>query len=116
MPVARLVAIDDTATAAAEVARRGARWLVGSYVNAEALAPAGKAGFLPYGEGDPIERYMNGIIIHGTAEAVADELRRLQVEMPLQSIPLAPLSEKTFRRFTDEVPAGSDAGLDSLTG
>lgn len=103
VPTARLVAIADTPAKAEEVARRGAEWLVGSYVNAEAVAKAGTGGFLPYGEGDPVERYMNGIIIHGTAEAVTDELRRLEAEVPLGSLLLAPLSEETFRRFTDHV-------------
>lgn len=103
VPTARLVAIGDTSARAAEVARRGARWLVDSYVNAQAMAPAGKGMFLPFDAGDPVERYMNGIIIHGTADAVADELQRLEAEVPLRSMLLAPLSEETFRRFTDDV-------------
>jgi alkanesulfonate monooxygenase SsuD/methylene tetrahydromethanopterin reductase-like flavin-dependent oxidoreductase (luciferase family) len=110
VPTARLVAIGDTAARAAEVARRGARWLVDSYVNAEAMAPAGKGMFLPFGEGDPIERYMNGVIIHGTASAVADELMRLEAELPLRSLLLAPLSEETFHRFTDDVLPRLSAG------
>lgn len=103
VPTARLVAIGDTAARAEEVARRGARWLVDSYVNAAAMAPAGEGSFLPFGEGDPVERYMNGVIIHGTVDAVTDELRRLETELPLRSLLLAPLSEETFRRFTDDV-------------
>ena len=103
VPIARLVAIADTAARAEEVARRGARWLSDSYVNAAAMAPAGKGSFMPFGEGDPVERYMNGVIVHGTADAVADELRRLEGELPLRSLLLAPLSEETFRRFTDDV-------------
>ena len=103
VPTARLVAIGDTAPRAREVALRGARWLVDSYVNAAAMAPAGKGSFLPFGDGDPVERYMNGVIIHGTADAVTDELRRLETELPLRSLLLAPLSEETFRRFTDDV-------------
>ncbi len=67
------------------------------------MAPAGKGTFMPFGEGDPVERYLNGVIIYGTADAVADELRRLEAELPLRSLLLAPLSEETFRRFTDDV-------------
>jgi alkanesulfonate monooxygenase SsuD/methylene tetrahydromethanopterin reductase-like flavin-dependent oxidoreductase (luciferase family) len=103
VPTARLVAIADTASRAQEVARRGARWLADSYANAAAMASAGPGTFLPFGDGDPVERYMNGVILHGTAEAVTDELRRLEEEMPLRSLMLAPLSEETFRRFTDDV-------------
>ena len=112
IPTARLVAISDSAAKAEAVARRGARWLADSYVNAEAMAPAGKGAFMPFGEGDPVERYMNGVIVHGTADAVADELRRLEAQLPLRSVLLAPLSEETFRRFTDDVlprVASSDA-------
>jgi len=103
VPTARLVAIADTAERAAEVARRGARWLVDSYANAQAVAPSGKGMFMPFDSPEPVERYMNGVIIHGTAAAVTDELRRLEADMPLGSLLLAPLSEETFRRFTDDV-------------
>ena len=102
VPTARLVAIAETAARAEEIARRGAAWLVGSYVNAQALAPAGKGQFVRY-EGDPIEHYMNGVITYGTADSVVDQLRGLETEIPLRSMLLAPLSEDTFRRFTDEV-------------
>lgn len=103
VPTARLVAIADTAARAEEVARRGARWLTDSYANVQATAPAGPGTFMPFGDGDPIERYMNGVIIHGTTDAVAEELLRLEAELPLRSLLLAPLSEETFRRFTDDV-------------
>jgi alkanesulfonate monooxygenase SsuD/methylene tetrahydromethanopterin reductase-like flavin-dependent oxidoreductase (luciferase family) len=103
VPTARLVAIADTAARAAEVARRGARWLTDSYANVQSTAPTGAGTFMPFSEGDPIERYMNGVIIHGTAESVAEELQRLEAEIPLRSLLLAPLSEETFRRFTDDV-------------
>jgi len=103
VPTARLVAIGDTAAKAEAVARRGARWLTDSYVNAETMAAAGKGAFVPFGDGDPVERYMNGVIIHGTADAVADELLQLEASLPLRSLLLAPLSEETFHRFTDDV-------------
>ena len=103
VPIARLVAIADTTARAEEIARRGARWLTDSYANVQATAPAGPGTFMPFGEGDPVERYMNGVIIHGTADAVADELLRLEADLPLRSLLLAPLSEETFRRFTDDV-------------
>ena len=103
VPIARLVAIGETEGKADEIARRGARWLVDSYVNAEAMAPAGRGAFLPFGDGDPIARYLDGVIIRGTAEAVTEELQRLEAELPLRSLLLAPLSEETFRRFTDHV-------------
>jgi alkanesulfonate monooxygenase SsuD/methylene tetrahydromethanopterin reductase-like flavin-dependent oxidoreductase (luciferase family) len=103
VPIARLVTVADSAAKAEEVARRGARWLSDSYANVRSTAPAGPGTFMPFGEGDPVERYMDGVIIHGTAGAVTDELLRLEAELPLRSMLLAPLSEETFRRFTDDV-------------
>jgi alkanesulfonate monooxygenase SsuD/methylene tetrahydromethanopterin reductase-like flavin-dependent oxidoreductase (luciferase family) len=111
VPIARLVAIGDTAAKAEAVARRGAGWLTDSYANVQATAPAGPGTFMPFGDGDPVERYLNGVIIHGTADAVAAELRRLETELPLHSLLLAPLSEETFRRFTDDVLPKLSPGL-----
>ena len=103
VPTARLVAIAETPARAEEIARRGARWLTDSYANVQATAPAGPGTFMPFDVGDPVERYMNGVIIHGTADAVTDELLQLESAVPLRSLLLAPLSEETFRRFTDDV-------------
>jgi alkanesulfonate monooxygenase SsuD/methylene tetrahydromethanopterin reductase-like flavin-dependent oxidoreductase (luciferase family) len=103
VPTARLVAIADTAARAEEIARRGARWLTDSYANVQATASAGPGTFMPFDVGDPVERYMNGVIIHGTASAVTDKLLELEATVPLRSLLLAPLSEETFRRFTDGV-------------
>ena len=103
VPIARLVAIADTAAKAEAVARRGAKWLSDSYANVQSTAPAGPGTFMPFGDGDPVARYMNGVIIHGTPDAVSDELLRLETELPLRSLLLAPLSEETFKRFTDDV-------------
>jgi len=103
VPVARLIAIAETAEKAEAVARRGAGWLVDSYANPQSTAPAGPGTFNPFGGDAPVERYMNGVIIHGTAASVVDQLRQLEAEMPLRSMLLAPLSEDTFRRFTDDV-------------
>src|SRR5712691_3257541 len=60
LPVARLVAIADTAAKAAEVARRGAQWIVDSYFGAQ-HRPVGVAD--PAAPGvDPIQRYLDDVI------------------------------------------------------
>lgn len=102
VPIARLVAIDDTASAAEEVARGGARWLADSYVGPShrpVMDPASTA----LGDADPVERYLDGIIVHGTAESVTDDLLRLREEIGLEYLLAAPLSHRSFVALTDEV-------------
>lgn len=106
IPIARFVAIANTAREAEEVARRGARWVVGSYAHPQhadvsklkgidpGLATSGK---------DSAERYLNGVIVYGTPEAVTDQLLRLREEMPLEYLLCAPLSHESFTLFTDKV-------------
>jgi alkanesulfonate monooxygenase SsuD/methylene tetrahydromethanopterin reductase-like flavin-dependent oxidoreductase (luciferase family) len=57
----------------------------------------------PWQPPDPAERYMNGVIIYGTPDAVVDELHRLREEMLLDYLMCAPLSHQSFVLFTDQV-------------
>jgi alkanesulfonate monooxygenase SsuD/methylene tetrahydromethanopterin reductase-like flavin-dependent oxidoreductase (luciferase family) len=102
LPMARLVAIAPTDAEAEEVARRGARWTVGAYANPKSLG-AMRLGSAAAPEMDPVERYLNGVVVHGSPERVVDELERLRSEMFLDYLLLAPLSEKSFQLFTDRV-------------
>ena len=99
LPMARLIAIAPTDAAAEEVARRGAQWTTGSYVKAKSMAAFRSDG----AELDPIEHYLNGVIIHGCPGRVRDQIEQLREEMHLEYLMLAPLSERTFQLFTDEV-------------
>lgn len=91
-PIARLIAVAPTAAEAEDVARGGAKWTVGSYAR-PSLAPAS----------DPIERYVNDVIIHGTPASVADQLQRMRSELPLDYLLCAPLSHESFLLLTKEV-------------
>jgi alkanesulfonate monooxygenase SsuD/methylene tetrahydromethanopterin reductase-like flavin-dependent oxidoreductase (luciferase family) len=93
VPMARLLAIDSTDAAAAEGARQGAQWLLKTYVDARKLGI----------EGDPVQRYVDSVVIHGTVERVIDELARLHEEIDLQYLIGAPLGHKTFMAFTEKV-------------
>jgi alkanesulfonate monooxygenase SsuD/methylene tetrahydromethanopterin reductase-like flavin-dependent oxidoreductase (luciferase family) len=111
IPMARLLAIAPTHAEAEEVARRGAQWTVGAYVNPEHQSGKNLQAFgPPSGEGvgqvDPVQRYLDGVIIYGTPEEVTDEIRRLQIEMHLDYLMCAPLSHQTFQLFTDKVLPG----------
>ena len=114
LPMARLLAVAETRAQAEEIARQGAIWTVGSHKKpglravetGSRLNQALFAAPLITGEGsgvDPIERYLNGVIIYGTPDEVADEIQRLEEEMFLGYLLCAPLSHSSFRLFTDKV-------------
>jgi len=106
IPIARFVAIANTAREAEEVARRGARWVVGSYAHppdADVSKLKGIDPGLATSRKDPAQRYLNGVIVYGTPEAVTDQLLRLREEMPLEYLLCAPLSHESFTLFTDKV-------------
>jgi alkanesulfonate monooxygenase SsuD/methylene tetrahydromethanopterin reductase-like flavin-dependent oxidoreductase (luciferase family) len=94
IPTVRLVAVAPTDSEASEVAREGAKWLLRSYVN-----PSGERG----DSETMLQRYMESMIIHGTAERVVEKIARLHEEIGLDYIITAPLSHQTFLSFTDHV-------------
>ncbi len=93
IPMARLLAIASTDAEAAAVARQGAQWLLKTYVDPKMFGVVG----------DPVQRYVDSVVIHGTPERVTDELARLREEIHLDYIIGAPLSHETFMLFTDKV-------------
>ena len=100
IPMARLLAIGETAAEAEQIARSGAGWTVQAYANA---AQRGGASGAFDTDGDPVERYLNDVIIHGTPEAVGDKIEQLREEMFLDYLLCAPLSHGTFMQFTEKV-------------
>jgi len=108
IPMARLIAIARTPREAEETARRGARWLVDSYAGPQHQSLTGVIGFGVAAADaaprlDPVERYLDGVVVWGTPDAVVDELARLREEMFLGYLLCAPLSHESFVLFTDEV-------------
>ncbi|HVN88528.1 MAG TPA: LLM class flavin-dependent oxidoreductase [Candidatus Binataceae bacterium] len=93
IPTARLLAIAPTDREAAEVAREGAQWLLKTYID---------PGKFNMGD-DPVRRYVDSIVIHGTVECVTDEILRLHEEAHLDYMIGAPLSHETFLALTDRV-------------
>ncbi len=103
IPIGRLVAVAETDEKAEAIARRGAQWTTGAYINKEVLGHLrGDDG----GEGeelDPVDHYLRDVVIHGSPERVVDQLQQLEEEVPLDYLLLSPLSENTFALFTDRV-------------
>jgi alkanesulfonate monooxygenase SsuD/methylene tetrahydromethanopterin reductase-like flavin-dependent oxidoreductase (luciferase family) len=101
IPVARLVAVAPTPQKAEAVAKSGAEWIVNSYLGAQ-HRPVIAQSFTPEGA-DPIRRYLDEVIIHGTPAAVTDQIRRLREEIGLDYLLAAPLSHESFLLLTDRV-------------
>ena len=98
IPTARLVALAETDAQAAAIAERGAKWTSG-YIPKQALAGFRSDDRIP----DPVDHYMDDVIIHGSPQRVIDTLRRLEEEIPLDYLLLSPLSDKSFELFTERV-------------
>jgi alkanesulfonate monooxygenase SsuD/methylene tetrahydromethanopterin reductase-like flavin-dependent oxidoreductase (luciferase family) len=91
IPMARLIAVATDAERALAVARRGAQWTVGSYI-----------GTRP-GDADPVERYVNEVIVHGEPQSVIDQVLALKESAQLNYLLCAPLSQESFELLTDKV-------------
>ena len=93
IPTARLLAIGETREKALATAREGAQWTIASY-----------ARRIPTDTNkDPIQRYVDEAIIHGTPEEVADKLIELRETIGLDYLIASPLSHETFMLFTERV-------------
>ncbi len=101
IPIARLVALAGSAGEAAAVARGGAEWIVNSYLGAQ-HRPVLQAAIMP-AMPDPIERYLDEVILWGTPDKVGDEILRLREEIGLDYLLCAPLSHQSFMLLTEQV-------------
>ena len=79
----------------------GARWIVQSYLGAR-HRPVLQQNFAP-AEVDPVRHYLDEVILHGTPEAVIEQILRLRDEIGLDYLLCAPLSHQTFMLLTEEV-------------
>jgi alkanesulfonate monooxygenase SsuD/methylene tetrahydromethanopterin reductase-like flavin-dependent oxidoreductase (luciferase family) len=98
IPIARLVALAETDSKAEAVARRGAEW-TSKYIPKQALAHFRGDGKVV----EPVDHYMDDVILHGSPERVIDEIQRLKETIPLEYLLLSSLSERTFEIFTEKV-------------
>ena len=101
IPMARLVAVDETAAKAREVARRSAEWTVGAYVGPKHDNVRQEAR--SYGGKDPVDFYVDEVIVHGTPESVVDQIRTLEADAGMTYLMAAPLSRRSFALLTDKV-------------
>jgi len=95
------VAIADSAGKAETVARQGAEWILNSYLGAQ-HQPVIQRSFTPAGV-DPLQRYLDEVILHGTPDKVGNEILRLREEIGLDYLLCAPLSHQSFMLLTEQV-------------
>lgn len=100
-PIARLIAIGKTDAEGEAIARAGATWTVASYLKPKTDSNPNDHGIQD--DSDPVKRYIDDVIVHGSVGRVIDELQRLEEEIPLNYLLASPLSHETFIRLTDEV-------------
>ena len=101
IPMARFVALAETDAKAETVARRGAGWLTASYAGPGHNAVVQETR--DYGGGDPVDRYVDQVILHGTPGRVIDQILALREEAGLNYLLCAPLSHESFVMLTDQV-------------
>ncbi len=105
IPIARLVAVADTDAEAEQVARRGAGWMLESYVGG-APRPSARPEDRPadFDAGpDPVERYIDQVMVWGSPTTVLGKLEELRETIPLRYLMAAPLSGRSFTLLTERV-------------
>lgn len=97
IPVARLLAIAPDDDQARIVAESGARWTTRSYAKNPLPAQAKNK------QVDPVQRYVDEVVLWGCPERVADLLIQYEEENKLNYLLCAPLSNQSFQLFNEEV-------------
>jgi alkanesulfonate monooxygenase SsuD/methylene tetrahydromethanopterin reductase-like flavin-dependent oxidoreductase (luciferase family) len=100
IPMARLIAVADDAERAAAIAARGAGWMLGSYVGPQHRGVRNQQRDLGP---DPVARYVNEVMIHGTWQSVVDQILALRETAQLNYLLCAPLSQQSFALLTEKV-------------
>ena len=101
IPMARLLALAPTPAEAEAVARRGAQWLVDAYAGPQ--HEKSLQATRTYGGKDPVQYYVEDVILHGTPRSVLDQISRLEADIGLNYLMCAPLSRETFQLLADQV-------------
>jgi hypothetical protein len=101
IPMARLVAVDETMEGARAVAKRVAEWTIASYVGN--LANVRQGPVRDFGGKDPVDYYLEDVMIHGTPDSVVDQIQSFGADIGMNYLMAAPMSGRSFRMLTDKV-------------
>ena len=100
VPTVRFVAVAETEAEAAAIARGGAAWTVGEYANPSRRASPSST--IPETV-DPVERYMNDIVIYGTPAQVVEKFIELRETTDLSYVLCGIFRHSSFLLFTEKV-------------
>ena len=103
IPMARLIALAPTTAEAETIARRGAQWLVDAYAGPQHQSGKTMQMTRTFGGKEPVQYYVDDVILHGTPDSVIEQIARLREEIGLNYLMCAPLSRDTFRLLADQV-------------
>jgi alkanesulfonate monooxygenase SsuD/methylene tetrahydromethanopterin reductase-like flavin-dependent oxidoreductase (luciferase family) len=105
LPIARMIAVAGTDAEAERVARRGVQWVAEAYINPSKVTNSRQEAqrFLLMDRGALLDRYLDSVVIHGSAARVIDQLERLRAEIGLDYLMCVPLSHDSFLAFTEQV-------------
>ncbi len=103
IPMSRLIAVDDTDEKARAVARRVAEWTIASYIGPRHSDNIRQGPVRDFGGKDPVDFYLEDVMIHGSAERVVDQIQSLAGEIGMTYLMAAPMSGRSFRLLTDKV-------------
>ena len=101
IPMARLIAVDESAEKARAVAKRVAEWTIAAYVGNTANVRQGPPR--DWGGKDPVDFYLEDVMIHGSPESVVDQLQNFGEKIGMNYLMAAPMSGRSFRLLTDKV-------------
>jgi len=101
IPMSRLVAVDETTEKARAVAKRVAEWTIASYIGQASNVRQGTVR--DFAGKDPVDFYLDDVMIHGTPESVADQIQSFADEIGMTYLMAAPMSGRSFRLLTDKV-------------
>ena len=99
--MARLIAVDETTEKARDVAKRVAEWTIASYIGKSDNVRQGTVR--DFGGKDPVDFYLDDVMIHGTADSVVDQIKAFGEEIGMTYLMAAPMSGRSFRLLTDKV-------------
>lgn len=102
IPMARLIAVDETAEKARAVAKRVAEWTIASYIGPKHTGNV-RTEVRDFGGKNPVDYYLDDVMIHGTAESVTDQIRAFAETIGMNYLMAAPMSGRSFQLLTDKV-------------
>jgi alkanesulfonate monooxygenase SsuD/methylene tetrahydromethanopterin reductase-like flavin-dependent oxidoreductase (luciferase family) len=102
IPMARLIAVDETAEKARAVAKRVAEWTIAAYIGPKHGAVR-QGPIRDFSGKDPVEFYLDEVMIHGTPDSVVDQIRSFGADIGMNYLMAAPMSGRSFQLLTDKV-------------